>query len=97
VILADLQAAEQAVLASGTVGHGRLRLAAFATATTWFVAPALGAMRRRHPELRLTLYVESFRCGRPHSKIIPTANRRTETPASFSRTNRGSPRCRGPG
>jgi molybdate transport repressor ModE-like protein len=54
VILADLEAAEQAVLASGTVGHGRLRLAAFATATTSFVAPALGAMRRRHPELRLT-------------------------------------------
>jgi DNA-binding transcriptional LysR family regulator len=54
VILADLEAAEQAVLASGTVGHGRLRVAAFATATTRFVAPALGALRRRHPGLRLT-------------------------------------------
>src|SRR4051812_10019306 len=54
VILADLAAAEQAVLASGTVGHGRLRLSAFATATARFVAPALGAMRRRHPELQLT-------------------------------------------
>lgn len=53
-ILADLEAAEQAVLTSGTAGHGRLRLAAFATATTRFVAPALGAMRRRYPGLRLT-------------------------------------------
>jgi DNA-binding transcriptional LysR family regulator len=54
VILSDLEAAEQAVLASGTAGHGRLRVAAFATATTRFVAAALGALRRRHPGLRLT-------------------------------------------
>ncbi|GLY06564.1 LysR family transcriptional regulator [Actinoplanes sp. NBRC 101535] len=49
-ILADLASAEQEVHSSG----GRLRVAAFATATTRFVAPALGAMRRRHPALRLT-------------------------------------------
>jgi DNA-binding transcriptional LysR family regulator len=53
-ILAGLEAAEQAVLTAGTAGHGRLRIAAFATATTRFVAPALGAIRRRHPGLQLT-------------------------------------------
>ncbi|WP_439378893.1 LysR substrate-binding domain-containing protein [Amycolatopsis lexingtonensis] len=54
VILAELEAAERDLALAGTTGGGRLRVGSFATATRPFAAPALGALRRRHPGMRIS-------------------------------------------
>lgn len=53
-IIADLDTAAQAVAAAGSETAALLRIASFATATRRVVAPAMIAMRRRHPLIELT-------------------------------------------
>ncbi|MCA2218954.1 LysR substrate-binding domain-containing protein [Jidongwangia harbinensis] len=53
-ILADLDTAARAVAAAGSETAAHLRIASFATATRRVVAPAMIAMRRRHPGTELT-------------------------------------------
>jgi DNA-binding transcriptional LysR family regulator len=50
-ILADLQAAEQAVAAVGSLQGGQLRVASFRTAASDLLAPALAAFARRYPQV----------------------------------------------
>lgn len=52
-VLAELDSAEQAVLAVAGLRGGRLRVSAFATAVR-FAVPALAAFRRRHPDVRVS-------------------------------------------
>ncbi|MET9800367.1 LysR family transcriptional regulator [Streptomyces sp. NPDC006368] len=53
-VLAELEAAVQAVRAAAGLQGGQLRVAAFSSAGTHLVVPALRAFRRLHPEVRLS-------------------------------------------
>jgi DNA-binding transcriptional LysR family regulator len=55
-ILADLEAAEQAVAAAGTLRGGRLRVASFGTAAARLCMPALAAFARRYPKVAVTFH-----------------------------------------
>jgi molybdate transport repressor ModE-like protein len=54
-VLAELDAAAQAVLSVAGLRGGRLRLATFSSAGTNLVVPALRAFSRLHPQVRLSL------------------------------------------
>lgn len=53
-VLAELDAAEEAVRAVAGLRGGRIRVAAFPSVATGLMVPALTAFRQRHPDVRVT-------------------------------------------
>ncbi len=57
-VLAEVETLETGLQHGDDPAAGRLRLTAFSTAVRGIVAPALGALRRTHPDLRVALHEE---------------------------------------